>query len=68
MSFVVVIQDPQRRMDNVTIGPFRHRDDATAEASRWREGGGEAMVRYLWGVDAEELVNLRSRRQDTVFP
>jgi hypothetical protein len=67
-QFVVVIHDPQRRMDNVTIGPFNHRDDATEEASRWREEGGRAMVRYLWDVGAAEMAALRSRRQDEVFP
>jgi len=61
-GFTVVVDDPQRRMDCVTIGPFEHRDDATAEARRWRRPNNRAMVRYLWDIDnMEELDVLRDR-------
>jgi hypothetical protein len=59
--FVVVIDDLQRHMDNVTIGPFDHRDDATAEARRWRKPEARAMVRWLWDADDPEMALLRDR-------
>ena len=46
--YVVVLHDPNRGMDYLTIGPFEVRDEATEEAGRWRAPGVRAMVRYLW--------------------
>jgi hypothetical protein len=52
-QYVVVVHDPARQMDYLTIGPFEGRDQAQAEARRWRQPEVRAMVRYLW--DGDEL-------------
>jgi hypothetical protein len=49
--YVVVVHDPDRAWDYLTIGPFDDRDDAQAEAHHWRRPGVRAMVRYLWDAD-----------------
>jgi hypothetical protein len=51
MSYVVVIHDPRRKWDYLTIGPFFKRDDAQAEAQDWRSPEVRVMVRYLWNTD-----------------
>jgi hypothetical protein len=51
MSYIVVIQDPARGWDNLTIGPFERGDEAREEAHHWRRPDVRAMVRYLWNGD-----------------
>jgi hypothetical protein len=51
MSFAVVVHDPRRKWDYLTIGPFDSRDDAQTEAQDWRTPEVRAMVRYLWDSD-----------------
>jgi hypothetical protein len=51
VTWAVVIQDPARNWDNLSIGPFERLDDAPAESRRWRRPDVRAMVRYLWDAD-----------------
>ena len=51
MSYAVVVHDPARAWDYLTIGPFEEWDTAQAEANRWRRPDVRAMVRYLWDSD-----------------
>lgn len=49
--YAVVVHDPERNWDYLTVGPFEERDEAQAEAHRWRSPNVRAMVRFLWDGD-----------------
>ena len=50
--YVVVVHDPARGWDYLTIGPFEEGGAAQTEARHWRGPEVRAMVRYLWDGDA----------------